>query len=275
MRSENMENDVYSFALRNTLNEITNACPDIKTIFLFKEDGDIISGEDKAQEEAAVHTVDALDDILEKAETLGDLQNMILEGTKGTVNVSRMNDFYLVTVIPEKADMKYINSLTSVIVPTVLKVLEKINPALKRDNPSELGTEEPTVKPEIKPTEASTEEPAEKNEEQETTEADTEKILPEPQVNQFIVENIGGLFASSDTVRIDSKTLSQWLELYEHQRIEEVTIETFGAKSTRCKIKAVKDSKYEGKGIIQIPEKVQQTLEVRKGELVRVKPIIE
>jgi predicted regulator of Ras-like GTPase activity (Roadblock/LC7/MglB family) len=275
MRSENMENDVYSFALRNTLNEITNACPDIKTIFLFKENGDIISGEDKAQEEAAVHTVDALDDVLEKAETLGGVQNIILEGTKGTVNVSRMNDFYLVTVVPEETDMKYINSLTSVLVPTVLKVLEKINPALNRDRPSEPETEELTVKPEIRPIEASTEEPVEKHQEQGKPEANPEKILPEPQVNQFIVENIGGLFASSDTVRIDGETLSQWLELYEDQGIEEVTIETFGAKSTRCKIKAIKDSKYEGKGVIQIPEKVQQTLEVRKGELVRVKPIIE
>jgi hypothetical protein len=270
-----MENDVYSFALRNTLNEITNACPDIKTIFLFKENGDIISGEDKVQEETAVRTVDALDDILQKAETLGGVQNIILDGDKGTVNVSSMNDFYLVTVVPERGDMKYINSLTSVLVPTVLKVLEKINPALNRGSPSEPETEEPTIKPEIKPIRAPTEEPVEKYEEQEEPEPNPEKILPEPQVNQFIVENIGGLFASPDTVRIDSKTLSQWLELYEDQGIQEVTIETFGAKSTRCKIKAIKDSKYEGKGIIQIPERVQQTLEVRKGELVRVKPIIE
>ena len=78
---------------------------------MFKEDGDIISGEENAQEEAAVHTVDALDEVLEKAKTLGGIQSIILEGTKGTVNVSRMNDFYLVTVVPEKADMKYINTL--------------------------------------------------------------------------------------------------------------------------------------------------------------------
>lgn len=203
-----MENDVYSFALRNTLNEITNACPDIQSIFLFKEDGDIISGEDKAQEEAAVRTVDALDDVLEKAKTLGGVQTIILEGTKGTVNVSRMNDFYLVTVVPEKADLKYINTLTNVLVPTVLKLLEKINPLLNRESPSEPENEEPTVNPDIKPIETSTEENAEGHEEHEMSEASPERILPEPQVNQFIVENVGGLFASSDTVRIDGDTLS-------------------------------------------------------------------
>jgi predicted regulator of Ras-like GTPase activity (Roadblock/LC7/MglB family) len=275
MRSENMDNDAYSFALRNTLNEITNACPDIQSIFLFKEDGDIISGEEKAQEEAAVHAVDALDDVLEKAETLGGVQNIILEGNKGTVNVSRIKDFYLVTVVPQKADMKYINTLTGVLVPTVLKLLEKINPALNRDTPSEPENEEPTVKPNVKPIQESAEETVEKHEEHEVSEASPERIVPEPQVNQFIVENVGGLFASSDTVRIDGDTMSQWTELYEDKKIEEVTIETFGGKSTRCRLKPVKDSKYEGKGIIQIPEKIQQSLEIRKGELVRVRPIIE
>jgi predicted regulator of Ras-like GTPase activity (Roadblock/LC7/MglB family) len=275
MRSENMENDVYSFALRNTLNEITNACPDIQSIFLFKQDGDIISGEEKAQEEAAVHTVDALDDVLEKAEALGGVQNIVLTGTKGTVNVSRMNDFYLVTVVPEKADLEYVNTLTNVLVPTVLKLLEKISPTLNRDSPSEPESEEPTVKPVIKSIGESPEETVEKHEEREVSEASSERILPEPQVNQFIVENVGGLFSSADTVRIDNDTISQWTEQYEDKKIEQATIETFGGKSVHCKVKPIKDSKYEGKGIIQIPEKIQQSLEVRKGELVRVKPIIE
>jgi len=270
-----MDNDVYSFALRNTLNEITNACPDIQSIFLFKEDGDIISGEEKSQEEAAVHTVDALDDVLEKAETLGGVQSIILEGNKGTVNVSRVKDFYLVTVVPQEADIEYINTLTGVLVPTVLKVLEKINPALNRGTPSEPESEEPTVEPDVKPIQESAEETVEKQEEQEVPKATPESILPEPQVNQFIVENIGGLFASADTVRIDGDTMSNWTELYEDKKIEEVTIETFGGKSTRCKLKPIKDSKFEGKGIIQIPERIQQSLDIRKGELVRVKPIIE
>lgn len=274
-RSENMDNDVYSFALRKSLNEITDACPDIQSIFMFKKDGDIIGGKGKTQEEAAVRTVEALNNVLEKAEDLGGVQSIILEANKGRVNVSRMNDFYLVTVVPEKADMKYINILTNVLVPTVLRLLEEINPALNRESPSEPENEEPKVKPAIKPIEESTEETVEKHQEHERSEASPERIHPEPQVNQFIVENVGGLFASADTVRIDGDTISQWTELYEDERIEEATIETFGGKSVRCKLKPIKDSKYEGKGIIQIPEKIQQALEASKGELVRVKPVIE
>jgi predicted regulator of Ras-like GTPase activity (Roadblock/LC7/MglB family) len=270
-----MENDVSSFVLRNTLTEITNAYPNIQSIYLFKEDGDFISGEERAQEEAAVHTIDALDEVLEKAKALGGLESISLEGTKGTVNVSRVNDFYLVTVVPEKADLKYISVFTNVLLPTVLKLLDKIAPVLNRNSLSETESEEPRVRPVIKPDEESAEEAAEKHEEHEAAEAGPEKILPEPQVNQFIVENVGGLFASSDTVRIDCDTLSQWTELYEDKKIEEATVETFGGKSVRCKLKPLKNAKLEGKGIIQIPEKIQQTLDTRKGELVRVKPVIE
>ncbi len=269
-----MENDVYAFALRNALNDITNACPDIRSIFLFKEDGDIISGEEKAQEEAAVHTVDALDEVLEKAKTLGSLQNIILEGTEGTVNVSRMGDFYLVTVVPEGADLKYVNALTGAVVPTVLKVLERITPASTRDAPFESENEEPMAKVDVESTETSAEETVE-NQERAASEASSERILPEPQVNQFIVENIGGLFSPSDVVRVDSDMMSQWIDLYEDRKIAEVTIETFEGKSARCKTRPIKESKYEGKGVIQIPEKIQQTLQVKKGELVRVKPVIE
>jgi len=267
-----MENDVYSFVLRNTLNDITDACPDVKSIFLFKEDGDIISGEEKPQEEVAEHAVEALNDILEKAKALGGLQSISLEGTNGTVNVSRVNDYYMVTVVPENADLKYVNIFTNVLFPTVLKLLEKITPALNRENLSDPENEEPPTNSVIKPVEESIEET---REEHEATETSPEKMLPEPQVNQFIVENIGGLFVSSDTVRIDSNTLTQWTELYEDKKIEEATIETFGGKSLRCKLKPLKDTKLEGKGIIQIPEKIQQALEVKKGHLVRVKPIIE
>ena len=97
----------------------------------------------------------------------------------------------------------------------------------------------------------------------------------EAPATQLIVENIGGLLVPSDTVRIDNETLTQWENLFEGKKIEYVEIETFDGKTTKCKVKPIKDSQYFGKGIVQIPEKMQLTLEIKRGELVRVKPIIE
>jgi hypothetical protein len=63
--------------------------------------------------------------------------------------------------------------------------------------------------------------------------------------------------------------------LYGDKKIEEVDMETPKGKTTRCKFKPIKGSKHEGKGIIQIPEKIQLTLQITKGELVMVKPVVE
>jgi len=277
-----MDDEVYSFALKNALNEIRNVCPDITNAFMFREDGEIIAGDENTPEKTMVHVVDAFDGLLEKADAIGGVECITLEGTNGRVNVSCMHDVYLVTVTSRKADMNYVNTIIRVLIPTVLRLLEKICPTSLKSNSPSTETKStpriPTVKefeklePIMEPAEEITMEKPKK-----TVEAETkpEPSLPEPPVNQLIVENLGGLLVPSDTVRIDSEVLSQWEDCYDGKKIEEVEVGTFDGKTMRCKVKTIKDSKYEGKGIIQLPEKVQLALEIRKGELVRAKPIVE
>jgi len=273
-----MDSEVYSFAIRNTLNEVRNVCPDITNTFMFREDGEIVSGDEGTPEKTIVRCIDAFDDILEKAGAVGDVESIILEGKNGRIDVSHVNDFYLVTVTSKKADINYVHTITRVLVPTVLKLLEQICSTPLKSNPP------PTkMEPKIsitKELEESTEESPEEtivNEPEEPVKPviRSETSLPESPVNQLIVENLGGLLVPSDTVRIDSEVLSQWEELYEGKKIDEVEIETIDGKKIQCKAKPIKDSKYEGKGIIQMPEKIQVALEIKKGELVRAKPIIE
>jgi len=277
-----MDNEAYTFALKNALNEIRNVCPDITNTFMFREDGEIIVGDENTSQKTMVHVVDAFDGVFEKADAIGGVECITIEGSNGKVNVSWLNDLYFVTVTSRKADMNYVNTVTRVLIPTVLRLLEKICPTpLKSNSPLtetkhqlKIPMDEEFEKPELM------EEPVEETvmeEPKETVEAETkhEPLLSEPPVNQLIVENLGGLLVPSDTVRIDSEILSQWEELYEGRKIEEVEIGTFDGKTMRCKVKTIKDSKFEGKGMIQVPEKVQLALEIKKGELVRAKPIIE
>ena len=269
-----MESDVYSFALKETLNEIRNVCPDINNAFVFKENGEVVASDEKTSEKTVTRVMDAFDGIFEKAASIGNIGGVTLECSKGRVNVSLINDdFYLLTVTSKKADINYVNTVTRVIVPTVLRLLEKIHPAPLKSS---------EVSPEIELATSEIEEPVEQAEETITPEEETleekikpEPLLPETPVNQLIVENLGGLLVPSDTVRIDKEILSQWEELYEDKKINMVEIETFDGKTTTCKAKPIKDSKYEGKGIIRMPEKIQLTLEIKRGELVRVKPVID
>lgn len=278
MEVNNMNDEIYAFALKNTLDEIQNICPDVKNCFVFNEDGEIIAGDNNTPEKIIVQVVDSFDNILEKANAVGGFEGMTLESSRGRLSVSCINNLYLVTVTSKNADKNYVNTVTRVLVPTVLKLLEKITSTpLKHNSPKpEPELEIPEIEHVERPMEKPLEEPLpERHREISEPEVKSESVLPEPPVNQFIVENIGGLLVPADTVRIDSEVLSHWQEMYEGKRIEEVEVETFGGQAVRAKVKPIKDSKHEGKGLIQIPEKIQNTLEIRKGELVRAKPIIE
>ena len=76
-----------------------------------------------------------------------------------------------------------------------------------------------------------------------------------------------------DTVQLDADILKRWSDELDVEDIGEVDIETFSGKNVRCKAKVINDAKLEGRGLIRIPEKTCQSLDVRRGELVRVKPV--
>ena len=155
-----MDGEVYSFALRNALNEIRNVCPDVTSTFMFREDGEIIAGDENTPEKTMVHVIDAFDGIFEKAEAIGGIKGITLEGSNGRVNVSHVNDLYLVTVTSRKADMNYVNTVTRVLVPTVLRLLEKIHPTSFKSNSStpKIEPEFPVVKKFEEPLKESAEE---------------------------------------------------------------------------------------------------------------------
>jgi hypothetical protein len=98
--------------------------------------------------------------------------------------------------------------------------------------------------------------------------------LPKVPVNQFIVEKIGGLLTPQDTVRVDSITVEGWFNLYRNQEIREVNLESISGKTTRCKFKPNKNQKQLS-GTILVPEKIMTALQVGRGELVMVAPVVE
>jgi len=291
-----MSNQVYASALTSTLKEIQNVCPEVSRNFIFK-DREIMAKDKNTDEETVTQTMDAFNKITESANIIGGLEAITIQGVEGKVNIAAIKDFHLTTVSSKKADEKYINTLTRVLIPIVIKLVDEIKPtfietetittidetiAQVEPEPVEKVTEEITDEPEAKETEEFEEldEGATMRElygdtEQVDLPADNEPLLPEPPVTQLIVENLGGFLVPSDTVRVDEDVITQWNELYSENKIGEVEIEALNGKTTRCKVKEIKKSKDSGKGIIKMPEKIQVTLEIASGELVTVKPVVE
>jgi len=295
-----MSSEVYALALKSTLQEIQNVCPDITSSFIFKE-GRICAKDKNTEEETATQTMDAFSKITESADVIGGMEAATIQGSEGKVNIALTNDFHLTIVSLKEADEKYVNTLTRVLIPIVIKLVKEIQSASLENEPvanddEDITTVEPELEDETKEeivdetvNEAeATENPQPDELDEEVAmlnlyeepepveiEVDDEPLIPEPPVTQLIVENLKGFRVPSDTVRVDEEVIAQWNSIYSDKKIEEVEIEALNGKTIRCKFKQIKKSRDSGKGIIKMPEKIQLTLEIATGELVTVKPSVE
>lgn len=298
-----MNSTIYTSALKNTIGEIKNICPEVLETFVFKE-SDIIAKDDSSSKKTLDQAIIAFNSIEKEATTVSGLKAVRIEGNKGKINLTCMEKFNFATVLSNKADEKYVNTITRVLVPTVIKLVDNIQPNLPKKEDLE-----PVVKPSKKNVEITqdtqnilsenqkpivelVEVPASeqvqiveeeqyhkipKNEAPEETskiELAEDTFLAEPPVTQLIVEKLSGLLVSSDTVRIDKEIIEKWNELYEGKKIELLHIENINGQSTKSKFRNIKSSKHSGKGVIRMPEKIQFALETSKGELVTIKPVI-
>jgi predicted regulator of Ras-like GTPase activity (Roadblock/LC7/MglB family) len=123
-----MSDEIYTLALKNTLQEIRNVCPDVTSNFVFK-DGEIVAKDKNIDEETSIQTINAFNMIKEKADILGGLEAVTIQGTEGKINIATINDFHLTTVSSRGADEKYVNTLTRVLIPIVIKLVEEIHAA--------------------------------------------------------------------------------------------------------------------------------------------------
>jgi len=270
-----MSNEAYASALKNALTEIRNVCPDVQTSFLFDKEATLVAGDSETPEATLSRVVTSLEGVLNKAETLGGLNSVVIEGSKGSIHISCVDDMYLTMVASKGADMRYLETVARVLIPTVIKLLDSLDPTPLRHSPPPHSLKS-EAKEELKiDDEGELQEEADA-EEQETKEVDKEEPMPPVELpsNQLIVESFGGLLVRSDTVQISDEIMSQWEELLDGKDVEIVEVESFNGKTSQCKVKALDDSKLENKAVIRIPEKLCQTLDIKKGELVRVKPVI-
>lgn len=132
-----MDKDLYAVALNNTLKEIRNVCPDISFSFLFTKDGLIVAADDNAADETIEKAVLSFQNIDEKTDSIGGLENLLINGKNGKVIISNVNGMYLATATSEKADITYLQSVARIIIPTILKLLESTSPTPLKSAPAQ------------------------------------------------------------------------------------------------------------------------------------------
>ncbi len=274
---------IYSYALKTTITEIKSVSPEVSNAFIFKKDGEIIAQDDNITEETIKKAIDLFNEMSESTDVFGRLENITIQCSNGQVTFTPCkNDFYLATVSSRETDEKIFYALTRVLVPTIIKLISQLTDSsdsqlifLEKPKKKTPKTKPVEQEQEVQPSQPAENKPLEPEPEKppENPEPLIEPTLPKAPVNQLMVDKVNGLMVASDTVRIDCGIVASWNETYENKTIRKVKIETLKMKKIECKVKPLKDNSI--KGIIQIPEKLLQALELSKGELVMVNPVIE
>lgn len=251
--------EAYPNILQTIIDEFKTLSPETTNALIFKNNGQTIANTEATTKNQTKKLITNFNSIAQHAEIIGGIENLTIQAADSQLNITAMNNFYLATVSSRAANQEIVKSLTHVLVPTVVRLLDQLNRQPSENQPPQaLQLEE---KPAVEPIPE--------------TQPPSEQILPKTPINQFMVEKIGGLLVPSDTVRIDGDVIAKWSDLYNGKQITMVNIEALDGKKTTCKFKAIKDAKYNAKGVIQIPEKILQTLQTEKGKLVMVKPVIK
>ena len=304
-----MNDEIYNAALRNALSGIKDAMIDLNWSFILTSDGTVITSDENTIDPAITKAASSFQTLAEKATAIGGMDNMLIAGDKCNIYVSSLNDMYLVAGLTKTAYLVYFRTITSAVLPTILKVLDSVTSSLSQTStptpfkptthipfsqskipestlikstiPEITRDEEDALEEEKEaaPLEETNEEFEEAQELQvpsssSTQRADTAKLPEELPSQKLIVDRFSGLMVKADTIQLDVEILRRWSEELDVESIDEVDIETFSGKTVRCKTKTINDPKLEGRGLIRIPEKTCQSLDVRRGELVRVRPVL-
>jgi hypothetical protein len=256
--------EAYSNPLQTVIAEFKNISPETTNALIFKSNGQITEDQTK---KLIVH----FNNLTSQAETIGGIETLTIQAADSQLYITAINSLYLATVSSRAANQEIVKSLTDVLVPTVVRLIDQVaflpeeNQPLQTVQLEKISIEETVLpieeKPQIEPIAQ--------------TQPIFESFLPTTPINQFMVEKIGGLLIPVDTVRIDSDVIAKWSDLYDGKQITMVNIEALDGKRTTCKFKPIKEAKTSAKGIIQVPEKILQTLQTEKGKLVMVKPVID
>jgi len=275
--------EACTLALKSTLEEIKSVCPEVSNTFIFKPDQTIIAQDATTEETTlAQDAVKAFAALNGKAKSAaGGLDSATFLGVNSQVRLVRANSMFFAIVAKRSADEKILTVISRVLAPALLKTLQALQPELAESETESNQAEGQEIRISGEPRTSkysSNKAESAANKTPQVAQVDNEPVLPDAPVTQFMVETLhtNRLMGAADYVRIDSQTIETWKDMFGNKKIDEVQVEdTRTGKQQRFKFKPLKDEKLEGKGVIQIPEKAQESLRTKKGALVKVKPIIE
>lgn len=263
-----MDTETSTLAFRTAISEIKNTCPGISNIFILNDNNQVITQDQNTSRELIDCTAESLAAIMKTAAIAGGIESLMCSGATQKINCTRYENNYFVTVASDETDEKALSTIARVMVPSMLKLAQEVMTSRKDSIPATPKTKVPAAA--HAPTVIATPSPALGR---------TKPITVEVPTAEFVVDNLSGINIISgdpDTIQIDRALIGQWKELYGDKHIEKATVEDVATgKRIRCKFQPIKSEKLEGQNVVLIPNRIRSKLEIKKGAMVRIRPVIE
>jgi hypothetical protein len=277
-----MDTETSTLAFRTTINEIKNTCPGISNIFILDENRQVITQDENTAKELIDCASESLVLLMKTAQMTGGIDAFTCTGSSQKINFTRYESNYFVTVASSETDERTLTTLARVMVPSMLKLAQEVitsqketvadAPKLNKTPPKSPPASAPAM--DAAPTVARVPSPSPVP----APSRSKPSILDLP-ASEFAVENLSGInIISSDpeTIYVDRVLLGEWKELYGNENIEWASVESVDTnKRFKCRFQPIKSQKFEGQNIVQIPNRIQNKLEIKKGAAVRIRPIID
>ncbi|MCL4430076.1 MAG: hypothetical protein M1167_04920 [Chloroflexi bacterium] len=113
-------------ALQTVLDEFKTLSPEITSALVFKGNGQTIASVGAANEDQTKKLVLNFGGIAEQAQAIGGVENLTIQAADSQLNITAMNSLYLATVSSRGANQEIVKSLTQVVVPTVVRLIDQI-----------------------------------------------------------------------------------------------------------------------------------------------------
>ena len=134
-----MVTEVYSNPIQTIIEEIKNISPEITNALVFKSNGQTIACTQTITETQTKKFVANFASIALQADTIGSIENFTIQAVDCQINIVAVDDCFLATVSSLTVKPEILKSLTQVVVPTIVRLVNQIEPHSKNQS---LKTEE-------------------------------------------------------------------------------------------------------------------------------------
>jgi predicted regulator of Ras-like GTPase activity (Roadblock/LC7/MglB family) len=249
-----MNRDPYVSAINNALTEIKKAYPAITNSFIFTNKGSSLSYDTEIEETKLKTLLESFEPLKEKTKSIGDFKNLIVNGKKGKITLTSIDNMYLGLITTEQAEESQIHFITNAIIPPLIKTLNTFSS-------SKISENSPLESLQKKSEKVPTKIPAK-----------VPDHLQTPFTKTLIVDPFSGFF-KGNSIQIDEELIEKWnKKSFSDNDIDEIKIETLDGNSSIYKLKKIKNKKLKEKNRVRIPEKICKKLHLKKGDRVNITP---